>query len=192
MPILLPRLPALISGPPPRHDRECAVHHLVPKAMNPSSPTISPLQLFVAVAAAPLPRLPAKPLKGPGYARVLMPKITPAAPEVRRQKERDDWARQWLIPSVTSLHGAALAGVACAPSRQLEEAAGLTFEEAVAAAFPFHVAQVATSCSHSWDSSSRYKRTAWETFVSPELLHVTSGAHRRISSGTALQTEANA
>ena len=154
--------------------------------MKPPTPTISPLQLFVAVAAAPLPHLPAKPLKGPGYARVLMPKITPAAPEVRRQKERDDWARQWLIPSVTSLHDAALAGVACAPSRQLEEAAGLTFEEAVAAAFPFHVAQVATSCSHSWASESRYRKTAWEPHVSPELLRVISEAHRRILSGADL------
>lgn len=160
--------------------------------MKPPTPTISPLQLFVAVAAAPLPPVPAKPLKGLGHARVLMPKITPAAPEGRRQRERDAWARQWLIPSITSLHDAALAGAACAPSRLLETVAGLTFEEAVAAAFPFHVAQVATSCSHSWDSSSRYKRTAWETFVSPELLQVISGEHRRISSGIALQTEANA
>jgi hypothetical protein len=71
----------------------------------------------------------------------------------------------------------------------LEEAAGKTFEEAVAAAFPHHVAQVATSCSHSWASKSRYKSVAWDTVISPELFLVISGAHRKISSGAGLPPE---
>jgi hypothetical protein len=68
----------------------------------------------------------------------------------------------------------------------LEEAAGKTFEEAVAAAFPRHVAQVATSCSHSWASESRYRSVEWKTVISPELFVVISEARRRISSGAGL------
>lgn len=66
--------------------------------------------------------------------QILMPKFTPPAPDGRNQRERAEWGRRWRIPSVTSLHDAAIAGVDCEPSRRLEEAAGLTFEEAVAAA----------------------------------------------------------
>jgi hypothetical protein len=63
----------------------------------------------------------------------------------------------------------------------LEDAVGRTFEEAVAAAFPAHVAQVATACSHSWASESKGKRTTWETFISPELFTVISRAKRTLS-----------